>query len=106
MSTSLSSEQQTPVTQFEASSPAALLKRGLDCVREGRYAEGVVFFVLAREHLAANQIEFAAALDAFTQGHVSYWQAQQALQEASKRFVEVETEQQARVTDLEKLLPA
>src|SRR5438105_1857491 len=106
MSRSLSYEQQTPVTQFEASSPAALLERGLDCVRGGRYAEGVVFFALAREHLTANQIQLAAALDAFTEGHGGYWHAQQALQQASKHFVEIETEQQARVADLEKLLPA
>jgi len=49
-------------------------------------------------------MHFADALDAFIQSYTNYWQAQQALFMASKRFVETETEQQTRLLSLEKLL--
>ncbi len=104
MEPSLSSNQGFPTSASEASSPAALLERGIQCFREGCFVEGVTCFALARERLSAEQMQFAAVLDAFIQSHTSYWQAQQALFKASKRFVETETEQQTRLLSLEKLL--
>jgi hypothetical protein len=102
---SLSSFAQGPLTGMsEASSLDALLERGIQCFREGCFVEGVTCLALARHKLSADQMHFAAALDAFIQSHTSYWQAQQALFMASKRFVETETEQQTRLLSLEKLL--
>ncbi len=97
-------DQGTLTGGSEASSPAALLERGIQCFREGCFVEGVTCLALARERLSAEQMQFAAALDAFIQSHTSYWQAQQALFIASKRFVETETEQQTRLLSLEQLL--
>src|SRR2546423_4457673 len=102
MGSSLSSGQDALNVESEASSPASLITRGLNSVRGGRYTEGVVFFALAREQLSTDQIPLAAVLDTFTQGHLSYWQAQQALHEASKHFVEADAAQQTGLATLEK----
>jgi DNA-binding SARP family transcriptional activator len=104
MESSLSSNQGIPAVASEASSPAALLERGIQCIREGCFIEGVTYLALAREKLSADQMYFAAALDAFIQSHTSYRQAQQTLFMASKRFVETETEQQTQLLSLEKLM--
>src|SRR6266702_3543945 len=101
----ISPEQHALTVESGVSAPASLIKRGLNCVREGRYGEGVVFFALARERLSAGQVHLAAVLDAFNQGHLSYWQAQQALHQASRRFVEADAEQQTQLATLENLLP-
>jgi DNA-binding SARP family transcriptional activator len=94
-----------PASPVEPSSLASLLERGLECMREGRYAEGAVYVALVREQLAADQIQLAALLDDFMQGHISYGQAQQTLQDASRRFVEEDAAQKTRVATLENLLP-
>src|SRR5947199_7045037 len=101
-----SSDQPGLNVEFEYPSPVLLLERGLRSVREGRYAEGVVYFTLAREQLGSSYIHLATVLDAFTQGYIAYWDAQQGLQEASKRFVQVDVEQQSRIVTLQTLLPA
>src|SRR5947208_440483 len=105
MESSLSPDQGIPAVRSEASSPASLLERGIQCFREGCFIEGVAYLALARESIPVDQIHFAAALDALIQSHTSYWQAQQALFMASKRFVETETEQQTQLLSLEKLVP-
>ncbi len=103
MSSSQSSEQHALNVEFEYPAPLLLLERGLHSVREGRYAEGAVYFTLAREQLDGDHTSLAAVLDAFTQGHLIYWNAQQGLLEASKLFVQVDTEQHARIATLETL---
>jgi DNA-binding SARP family transcriptional activator len=90
----------------EASSLDVLLELGMQCFREGCFVEGVTCLALAREKLSADKMHIAAALDAFIQSHTNYWQAQEALFMASKRFVETETDQQTRLLSLEKLLLA
>ena len=100
-----SSDQPALNVEFEYPSPVLLLERGLHSVREGRYAEGVVYFTLAREQLGSGYVHLAVVLDAFTQGYIAYWNAQQGLQEASKRFVQVDVEQQSRIVTLQTLLP-
>src|SRR2546428_11528798 len=97
MGSSLSSEQHELSAGSGVSSPASLIEHGLNCVREGRYAEGVVFFALASERLSAGQVHLAAVLDAFNQCQVSYWQAQQTLQQASRPFEVADAEQQAQL---------
>jgi DNA-binding SARP family transcriptional activator len=89
-----------------ASSLAFLLQRGLDCTQRGSYVEGAAFFTLAREQLTPDQVHVAVLLDAFLQSHASYWQAQQSLHTASKRFVEADIERQAHLLGLNKLLLA
>ncbi len=88
-----------------APSVSSLFECGLQCLRQGYFTEGVILFALAREQLTPDQVELAAVLDTFIQGYKKYWQAQQALHQASKHFTEVDEEQQAQITALEKLLP-
>lgn len=106
MSSSHSSEQHAQNIDFEYPAPVFLVERGLHSVREGRYTEGAVYFTVAREQLNSDHVSLAAVLDAFTQGHIIYWNAQQSLLEASKRFVQADAEQQTRIATLETLLPA
>jgi DNA-binding SARP family transcriptional activator len=83
-----------------------LIERGLNYIQQGRHAEGVAVFELAREQFAPNQGSLATSLDAFIEGYVEYRRAQQAHQEASIRFAKAYAEQQARVATLGALLPA
>jgi len=106
MSSSQSSEQYDENVEFERLSPVLLLERGLRSVREGYYVEGVVYFTLAREKLDGEWVSLAGLLDALTQGHIVYWDAQKDLLESSKRFVKVDEEQQSRIASLETLLPS
>lgn len=105
MSSSQSSEQYEPNGEVAYLSHVLLLERGLHSVREGRYAEGAVYFTLAREKLDGERLSLADLLDSFAQGHIAYWNAQQELFEASKRFVQADAEQQSRIASLETLLP-
>ncbi len=98
-------EQDTLTVEAEVSSAASLLERGLNCVQQGRCADGIAFFSLARERLSPHQMHIAVVLDAFIQDYISYWQAQQALHQASKRLIEAQAKQQTRITALEKVLP-
>jgi DNA-binding SARP family transcriptional activator len=106
MESSLSSNQVTPTAACGTLSLAFLLERGIDCTRQGSYVEGAAFFVLARERLTPDQMHLAIVLDAFLQSHSSYWQAQQSLHFASKRFAAADSEYQTCLVAIEKLLPA
>ena len=105
MDSSLSSNQETLKTASEVDSLASLLERGIDCTRQGSYVEGAVFFMLVRERISPDQEHFTKVLDAFLQSQASYWQAEQSLHLASKRFAEADSERQTRLLALEKLLP-
>jgi len=98
------SEQVTLTIEPEGSL-VALLEQGLQYVRQGLYAEGTAFFVLAREQLSSDCAYIAITLDTFIQNSTDYWHAQQTLHEASKRFAEIDSMQQAQIAKLEKLLP-
>lgn len=91
---------------IENSSPLYLLEQGLHRIRQEHFVEGVVLLVLARDQLPAQYASLAAALDDFTHGHTVYWQAHQELHHASRRFVEEDTAQRARLSAIEKLLSA
>lgn len=99
-----SSHQGTLVVEAEALSFALLLERGIDYIRQDSSVEAAAFFTLARERLSPDQLPVAVILDAFLQSHASYWQAQQALHQASKRFVEADVERCTRLQALENLL--
>ena len=98
-------DQETLIDAFEKPALNILLERGIRCTRQGRHSAGVICFALAREQLSPDQTQFAAVLDTFIQSHARYWQAQEALHTASKRFVEADIEQQTQLVVLEKLLP-
>jgi DNA-binding SARP family transcriptional activator len=104
MDSSLSPERDTLIIASETSSPGHLLKSGFLCVQQGRYAEGLVFFALARERLSPDQAHLAAVLDAFTQSHKLYSQAQEEILQASKHFARADAEQQLQIAALENLL--
>src|SRR5947209_1822420 len=99
-----SPEQDTLVVASETSSPRRLLESGFLCVRQGRYAEGLVFFALARERFSPDQAQLAAVLDAFIRSHKTYLKAQEELLQASKRFARADAEQQVQLAALENLL--
>jgi Transcriptional regulatory protein, C terminal len=105
MDASTSSSQNILPHTFQFSSIRHALEQGLVYIRQGRYTEGVSCFALAREQLSDQQTELAPLLDAFIEGHTTYWQVQHALHEASRRFAEEDAAQQARLTDIETLLP-
>jgi DNA-binding SARP family transcriptional activator len=87
------------------SSFISLLERGLHCIRQDNYTEGVIFFAQARQQLLPDQIQFAALLDTLMQDCEKYWQAQQTLNQASKRFAEIDADLQAQIALLEKVIP-
>ncbi len=105
MTSSLSPEQDALLEESDGSLSIFLLERGLNCIEQGHYAEGAAFFVLARERLFPNQMQLTAALDALNNAIASHLHAQQTLHEASKCFAESDTEQQAQIAALKKLLP-
>src|SRR2546423_688561 len=104
MDSPLSPERDALFGAPEASSPGRLLESGFLCIRQGRYSEGVAFFALARERLSPDQAHLAAVLDAFTQSHKTYSQAQEELLQASKHFARADAEQQVQLAALENLL--
>src|SRR5690348_2309677 len=104
MDTLFSSEQDTQKVEPEASSALSLLEQGLNCIRQGRYSEGIAFFALARERLAPNMMHLTVVIDACIQDYVGYWQAQQVFQQASEHYVKAHAKQQTHATSLEKLL--
>jgi len=106
MELSRSDEQVALISGVEASSLIFILERGLNYIRQERFVEGIALLALAREQLSADQVCLTAALDAFIQGHTLYWQAQQALHQASQRFAEAVTGQQTRLAALHNLLTA
>src|SRR6266480_1340095 len=61
------------------SSVISLLERGLSCIRQENYTEGVIFFAQARQQLIPDQRQLAAMLDTLMQDCEKHWQAQQAL---------------------------
>lgn len=103
MDSTLLSSQGTLMGSPETNSLASLLAQGIDCIRQGSYIEGATFFAIARERLTADQMHCAVLLDAFLQSHTSYWEAQQSLHLASKRFAEADIEQLTRLAAIEKL---
>ena len=105
MDPSLSSDQGTLTVAYGATSVDSLLERGIRCTRQGCYTEGVTLFALARELLSPDQGHLANLLDTLIQCQASLLQAHQALQLASKGFVEVDALQQKQLNALEMLLP-
>ncbi len=105
MGSSYSPEPEAFIIEPDASSSVSLVAHGLNCIEQGHYAEGAAFFGLVRERLFPGQVQLTAALDALNKATASYLYAQQALQEASKRFAESDSEQQAQIAALKKLLP-
>jgi DNA-binding SARP family transcriptional activator len=91
---------------IENSSPLYLLEQGLHHIRHEHFVEGVVLLALVRDKLPAQHAPLAAALDDFTQGHTVYWHAHQELHDASRRFVDADKAQRARLSTIEKLLSA
>jgi DNA-binding SARP family transcriptional activator len=105
MGTSRSSEQDALTEGSDAISSISLIERGLNCIQQGYCVEGAAFFRLACERLCSDQVQLATTLDALSKAIMSYVHAQQVLHEASKRFAEFDTEQQAHIDALKKLLP-
>jgi len=92
-------------TGAPGSSVISLLERGLNCIQQESYTEGIIFFAQASQQLLPNQMQLAAMLATLMQDCEKHWQAQQALNQASKRFAEIDAELQAQIAILEKVIP-
>jgi DNA-binding SARP family transcriptional activator len=88
-----------------SSSVISLLERGLNCIQQENYTEGIILFAQARQQLLPGQMQLAAMLDTLMQDCEKHWQAQQALNQASKRFAEIDAELQVQIAIIEKVLP-
>jgi DNA-binding SARP family transcriptional activator len=99
-------KQNSPTTEADAFSTVSLLESGLNCIQQGRSTEGTAFLALARERLLPDQVQLFAVIESLNRATATHMHAQQALHEASKRFVESSSEQQAQMAALQKMLPA
>ncbi|HEX6480741.1 MAG TPA: BTAD domain-containing putative transcriptional regulator [Ktedonobacteraceae bacterium] len=93
------------ITFSEELSLTHLLAYGLQCFRQGRYAESITYFALVREQLPPDQTQLASALEMLKRRYISYANAQEELLQACKRFTQADAEQQAQVAVVENLLP-
>src|SRR5260221_11384292 len=93
-----------PGSGAPTSSVISLLERGLNCIQQESYTEGIIFFAQARQQLLPNQMQLAAMLDTLMQDCEKYWQAQQALNQASKRFAEIDADLQAQISILQRAI--
>jgi DNA-binding SARP family transcriptional activator len=88
----------------EAASLLALIERALDYLSQQRDVVGTSLCSLARDQLAPDQADLAEIIETFLASHAYYCQAQLALYEASRRFVQAEAEQQQLRLRVEQLL--
>ncbi len=105
MNSSFSSQGGAITFAPEELSLTHLLVYGLQCFRQGCYAEGITYFALVREQLPPDQIQLASALEMLKRRYISYANAQEELLQACKRFTQADVEQQAQVAVVENLLP-
>ena len=80
------------------------IERGLTLAQRAHFADAAAHFSIAREQLSDAQARVLVALDGFIDSHSRYWDAQQALHEATHRFVVASTDQEARFADLQEAL--
>ena len=88
----------------EAASVISLIERALDYLSQGRDAVGASLCSLAHDQLAPDQADIAEVIETFLASHAYYCQAQLALHEASRRFVQAEAEQQQLRMRIEQLV--
>ena len=104
MDSSLSSNRETFMVESRIFSPISLLEQGLDYFRQGRHVEGVSIWAIAREELPPEKMHLAAMIDAFLESYAHYREAEEALHQAGRYFVEAENKQQKLLLAVEKLL--
>jgi DNA-binding SARP family transcriptional activator len=108
MDSLFSTEYFVSSTTSAALSPGFLLKRGLDYVQQGDYAEGAALLTLVRTHLysqSSQQDDLASALDAFLYGFTQYKRLQKSLHALHMAYAETRKELQTHIADLAKVLP-
>src|SRR5258707_14827437 len=52
-----------PGSGAPTSSVISLFERGLNCIQQESYTEGIIFFAQTRQHLLPNQMQLPARLD-------------------------------------------
>ena len=72
MNSSFSSQGGAITFAPEELSLTHLLVYGLQCFRQGCYAEGITYFALVREQLPPDQIQLASALEMLKRRYISY----------------------------------
>lgn len=101
------SDQPLPGADISGTSPVVFfLRRALESVRRGNYAEGATFLSLAREQLSPDEPALANAMDPFIQQYANYQRTLQALQEITARFSEAYAGLQAQAARFAAALPA
>jgi DNA-binding SARP family transcriptional activator len=99
-----STELTAPMLDSETPSPAALIERGLNYARHGYFAEASALFSEARAGLSQSQPRLIEALETLILSYNAYWQVQQQLHDASRRFAQVSAEQQTCLNTVEQLV--
>src|SRR6266566_6340331 len=105
MNSLFSSYERALTIASEESSLSHLLTFGLQCFRQGRYAEGITCLALVREKLPPEQIQLATELDTLIKIQRRFSCFQEELLQGCKRFAIAYAEQQAHIEILENLLP-
>lgn len=80
------------------------LALGLAYAWQSHFADAADHFARARDEIAPTHSQLITALDAFVQSHARYWEAEQALHEASVQFSGAAAEQQLRLEELQRVL--
>ncbi|MHB8595722.1 MAG: AfsR/SARP family transcriptional regulator [Ktedonobacteraceae bacterium] len=88
----------------EATSVISLIEQALGYLSQGGDAVGASLCSLACERLTSDQADIGEIMKTFLTSHAYYCQAQQALHEASRRFVQAEAEQQQLRLRIEQML--
>src|SRR5438270_419032 len=104
MNSLFSSYESALTITSEESSLSHSLTFGLQCFRQGRYAEGITCLALVREKLPPEQVQLATELDRLTKSHRRFSCIQEELHQVCKRFATADTEQQTHIAVLENLL--
>lgn len=98
-------QQVPPVQALEPPSLVSSLEQGIRYARQQHHPEAMTAFTLAYNQLTSQHSDLASLLDALIGSRQRYEEAKQEVQEASKRLVAAESEQQQHLTTLEHLLP-
>ncbi len=91
---------------YEGDGPISVIEAGIHSLQQGHRKEGLALFTLARVHSDATSSILTDTLDTLLASLQGYWNAQQALQDASRRFVEAEAEQELQLRALQCIMRA
>ncbi len=96
--------QQMAMGTFEPISVTFLLRRGIEYILQGYYAEGIALITLGSEHMASDHKHLNSILDTLTKEYAKFRRARQTLEEASACFIKAQAELQMDIVTLSTFL--